>query len=1063
MPEAVSVGSKGLVTGVSPLIAPKEGAYRLSNMVSDVPGLSIKRRGMKVVRANASTPGFTSVFSGSSKTLLKPKQVWAYDDHIFVYAEDDTAVNSVVSGIAAYSMVTNAGWHKVVESSSYIALDRDQFKMKFAAVDRRQLLTTATGIKRIAGVYSDYYPLGSTTAVNYSSMYRDAGIPRALDPRCPNAVAGGASLPGLIAVTGYEWLEPSSAVAYEICWFKRDENGTPGIGAPSGRCVIRNTSTTTSYATRLKIPIPAGCSDSSYVMQIYRTLIISMDGAGVIPDPGQDMFLAGEYRLTSTDLSNKYVLYEDISIDGLLKDALYTNETQDGAGQARFQPPMARDIAMFGQCSFFANLTERNRLIMRILAVDSTGAAKGIRVGDMIVAGDLVMEAVAVANEETQLWYFAVDATAGAGSEVIRAIKTAESFVYKYNLWSNSKNGRYYAYNLTGNSDIVGVVGFEEKSIGGSTGVYLGVNRVDSPVQILPIPVFTTTPANTLAQACAVATDAGPTTVTVTSAAAHNLTTNDLVFLAPFANSTDSGTSSPKLVNTDVPSGVYKITVSSSTVFTFPSPSGSTASQTDARTATTGGYFHKIFDSATSTWTEARNSNNRKINRMMWSPALEPESAPVENSVDVGAADRAILRVVPTQDSMFIFKEDGVWRLKGEAGDWELIILDSACVLCGQESPAIVDGIVYCYSTNGVVSVDDGGTAKISGNVGGSLDSFYRSFAASPSVALGYVGAGHQEDRAYWLLTGGILWRYHVPSRSWSQHLMHDSNGFENVPSCMATVRASRYTSFDSKAYINRLVVGNAGDGFNTSTGNTAAATDSVMIERRSGRIDELCDTDIPVTFSSKTTTTVTLSSVPSGTEIGDVLLNYSSANYAPGEGVIASSAFLNRATISAINSNTLTLVIQDAVPTLDTWSKDSWAIMKQINTEWAPTPIAVGDGLRLGHFSEVILQTASRGRFSVASFLFNTESGISINDGAQSTGAVSGYAYDEWAVNYQTRNEITMPEMRAFRCDLPRESASGTYLICRVRNNRAFEQFDIAGLRLIMRDGDNKVSRTNG
>lgn len=1047
-------GSGGLTTGLSPSASPRDGLYQCFNMVSDIPGWTTKRRGIKQL---SPTSNFTDVFSGASKTLLLPVAAWYFDDHIWVYVEDATSTNSVVSGICAYSMVTNAGWHKVVESSSFLALDRTQFKMRQTTCDRRQLISTAAGVKRVASVYSDYYPKDSSNNVNYSTMYRNAGIPRALDPRCPNAVAGGATLPGLIAAAGYEWLLLSSAVAYRIAWIKRDENAILGIGSPSGRIVVRNTSTTTNYATRLKTIIPSGVTDSSYVMQIYRTNIVSIDQAGVIPDPGDDMFLAGEYRLTSTDLSNGYVLYEDISFDGLLGEALYTNENQDGNLQGRLQPPIARDLAYYGGCAFYANTTERQRLTIKVLAVDSTGAAKGVRVGDMLVMGDLVMEGVAVANEEVQTWYFAIDATAGAGSEVIRALKTAESICYKYNQWSNAKNGRYAAYNLTTNNDIVGVIGLEEKSIGGTTGAYLGVNRVDSPIQVLPAPVFTSTPSNTLAQACQVVTNVGPTTVTVTTAAAHNLTTNDLVFLAPFATSTEAGTSSPQLANTDVPAGVYKVTVTGATTFTFPSPSGAASNQTDARAATTGGYVHKIFDSTNSIWTEARSENNRRPNRLMWSPTSEPESVPIENFVDLGSADKAILKIIPTQDSLFVFKEDGLWRLKGEAADWEVIVFDGACILAAPESADVVGGQVYCYTTNGVVAIDDGGVKKVSQKVGGAVDNRLRALATYPSTALTYVGCGHGEDQAYWLSFGGTdLYRYHLPTKTWSRHFFDDkaTASGNGVVSFVNTVKASRYTTFDNQAYAERLLV------------TFSSTANCIGVERKTGQITDFADLDVAVSVSSINTSSnsVTLASVPSSVTVGDVFLWVTGAQY--GGYSVNSSNIQYRATISAINGNDLTLAISGAVPALSSWPGVGAAngyVMKQIQGIVGYMPFEVEDGVSLGKFSEVIVSTGSRGRFSAMDIWFNTETGFPITNltTAQSTSSVNGFAYRDWATAWTPRSD-NMGDMVAVRTGVPRASTTGTSLLVRLVNSRAMELFDVASIRVIGTAGDNKVRKTN-
>lgn len=1060
----VDTPSGGLVSSTNP-ISNSGGYMSLEDMHADVPGWISKRKGLKLL---SPTTTWNSVLSQSG---YAPVSSWAYDDHYFLYVE-----NGTYSAIVAYSLVTTGGWQKVVEVNYNLRISN---KSRFSGVgaDRVQLMNTSVGVKRLPAIYDDNYPRGTTAGVTYSSMYRSAGIPRALDPRCRNAVAGGATDHGLIALAGYEWLLLSSAVAYRICWIKRDENGILGYGMPSGRIVVRNTSTTTNYATRLKVIVPSGVADSSYVMQIYRTNIISIDGAGIIPDPGDDMYLAGEYRLTSTDLANGYVLYEDVSFDGLLGAPLYTNENQEGPLAGRQQPPVCEDIAVFNGSSFFANTTEKQRLIIKVLAVDSTGAAKGIRVGDKLVMGDLVMEGVATANEDVQSWYFAVDATAGAGSEVIRALKTTESICYKYNLWSNARNGRYAAYNMTTNNDIVGVIMLEEKSIGGSTGAYLGVDRVDAPVQILPAPVFTSTPSNTLAQAVTVATNVGPTTVTLTYAANHNLTTGDLIFLAPFGNSTESGTSSPRFVNTDVPSGVYSVTVTGALTATFTAPAGAAASQTDTAGAAAGGFAHKIFDTTNGMWTEARSDNNRRVNRLMWSPYGEPESAPIASYVDIGAAERKILRIVPTQDSLFIFKEDGLWRLKGADGDFEIVVLDSSAILRAVNTPAVLGGRVYALMTNGIYFVDDGGASKISGQLYHSIE-----LSALPALWTNVInswGCSHLDENAYYLTMPSVsysssgasrtspIFRYHVPTKTFSLYGYAPASSnvaaIENSsPGILISYRASRSTGHDVQAYNERIY---AVDGVTNA---------KPLVQRTSGNISDYSDFEIPAVVSSynSSTNTVTLTATAAslGIVAGDMFMVYNgTGSYVPGGyGFLpgTTSVGLERARILSVSGFDLVLDIQGNVPLLSAFSSVPSAtavVLKRIRSSAQKVPAFHGDDTVSGRFSEVVLSVGSCGRFTKIEFEFNNEVATVTPGTEQASSEISGFAYADWRLFPITSNMTPVLQyVRTFRTGVPRQVAVGSYLIVRVSNHSAMESFDICGIKIISNAESTKTRKTN-
>lgn len=1059
--ESVHVGSGGLGTSINPLLADENTNYRLTNMIADLPGWAIKRMG--VSRLSQST--FASVLTGANTSNFVPKAMWCHDDHVFAYLEyiaGGTSAAGYKSAIVSYDLVSGQGWHKVVESASHLCVDNTRFKMRSCAVDRRQLIPTSTGIKRIAAIGKQYYPDGSTSSVNYSTMYRPAGIPRALDPRCRNSVSGGASDHGLIAATGFEWLPVTSAVSYRICWIRRDENGILQSGMPSGRIVVRNTSTTTAYATRLKVAIPSGVSDTSNVMQVFRTNVISKDGTGIIPDPGDDQFLAGEYRLTSTDISNGYVLYDDVSFDGLLGSALYTNENQEGPLAGRAQPPVSSDVASFGGSAFYSNVTEKQRMTIKLLAVDSSGIGtyKGITVGDKIVAGDLVMTAVASADEETNGWNFVADSTTGTGSEVIRAIKTAESFCYKYNIWSNSKNGRYAAYNMTSNDDVFGVIMLEEKDVGGSTGCYVGVSRVDSPVQILPAPVFTSTPGNTLAIACAVATDVGPTTVTVTTASSHNLTTGDLVFLAPFAASVESGASSPRFANTDVPAGVYQATVTSSTTFTFAAPSGSASNQTDSRAATTGGYVHKIYDTTSSVWTEARSENPIRKNRLMWSPYGEPESAPIANYVDIGSSASAILRIVPTITSLFVFKEDGTWRLQGDAGEWSISELDRSCVLVGPETPAVLGGRIICMTSTGVMSVDESGAEDISGDMKSDFSVALRSTMEEPQYAAGQIGVANEDESSYTMFIrfsssndstnfyNAI--RYHSPTRTWSNQMYTGDSLVLSSITAACNVRATRPVS-GVLMYANRLAMAFE---WTNVTGSYFA------IERRHANMMDLCDWELPISITSIDTSTNSIAITYSGIsnisqiEVGDLVVNTSTG------WPLSNFADTKVAQITAVNSfaSSLTLAISGAVASLSTWSTGSAIVLKKIKSQVAfRHDISGFDSKRS---SEIELSLGNWGQVSSVSFGFYTNP---TTYSSPTTATKSGYAYEEWnPTNGRPWNSSYRSSIRILRCGVPREAAMNSFLGIIITNDRAMEAFDVAGIRLLGVPGSHKTGRTN-
>ena len=175
-----------------------------------------------------------------------------------------------------------------------------------------------------------------------------------------------------------------------------------------------------------------------------------------------------------------------------------------------------------------------------------------------------------------------------------------------------------YAYYTSTVDDVPGKISLIARTLSTSSFYVLGNNSnvgISFDPDVSPQGTFTNTVAN-------------PTVVTTSSA--HGLQTSDKIIIT-------GSTSTPSL------NGIYTVTVTGSTTFTLPV------------NVTVGGAgsWEKL------TSTDAVSSNEQKINRVYYSKFQQPEAVPLLNYFDVGAADKAILRIFPLRDSLFVFKEDG--------------------------------------------------------------------------------------------------------------------------------------------------------------------------------------------------------------------------------------------------------------------------------------------------------------------------------------------------------------------------------------------------------------------
>lgn len=145
-------------------------------------------------------------------------------------------------------------------------------------------------------------------------------------------------------------------------------------------------------------------------------------------------------------------------------------------------------------------------------------------------------------------------------------------------------------------------------------------------------------------------------------------------------------------------------------------------------------------------------SNEEKINGIVWSKLNEPEAVPLVNYATVGAADKAILRILPVRDSLFILKEDGIFRMTASGpSNVEIALFDNTTVLVARESAVVLSNQIYMFSDQGVVTVSDTGVSIISRPIEG--DFLQLSSELSTNFKSVTWAVGYETERKYMLFT----------------------------------------------------------------------------------------------------------------------------------------------------------------------------------------------------------------------------------------------------------------------------------------------------------------------
>lgn len=129
--------------------------------------------------------------------------------------------------------------------------------------------------------------------------------------------------------------------------------------------------------------------------------------------------------------------------------------------------------------------------------------------------------------------------------------------------------------------------------------------------------------------------------------------------------------------------------------------------------------------------TPVSSANEERKNGLYWSKLQEPEAVPLKNYQPIGSADKAILRILALRDSLFIFKEDGTYKLTGsDPNSITIVLSDNTTRLIAPESAVVGNNQVYMMSDQGVATVSDGGVGVLSRPIENSLQAISSDNAA---------------------------------------------------------------------------------------------------------------------------------------------------------------------------------------------------------------------------------------------------------------------------------------------------------------------------------------------
>jgi hypothetical protein len=175
--------------------------------------------------------------------------------------------------------------------------------------------------------------------------------------------------------------------------------------------------------------------------------------------------------------------------------------------------------------------------------------------------------------------------------------------------------------------------------------------------------------------------------------------------------------------------------------------------------------------------------NNEGPNRVYFSKVLQPEAVPITNFIDVGSKDSPILRILPLRDNLFILKQDGIYILSGEAApNFSVRILDNSANLIAPDTAVVLNNLIYCLTTQGVVTISETGVSIISRDI---EDLIKQVTTFNYAFEYNSFGVAYESDRAYllWLPTlksdtvATQCYRYNSITNNWTRWVLTNTCG----------------------------------------------------------------------------------------------------------------------------------------------------------------------------------------------------------------------------------------------------------------------------------------------
>jgi hypothetical protein len=466
-------------------------------------------------------------------------------------------------------------------------------------------------------------------------------------------------------------------VAYRITWTHVDAQGILHESVPSNYMVFENLSGS-AKGISVEFFIPPGIGSlTDHRYRIYRTAVSSVS-------PGDRMYIVEEREPTIDQYTAGSVSYVDDGTITTLGVPLYTNDTSEGAGQASAVPPYCDAGVYFNGMAIYAgNARQPYRVDLELYrngsGEDGLGGAR-VKPGFTWLFGASVLTGTISSADGLAVGQYLQGSLGGIpdNSRIVSFVYGSPGTITMDTVTTNSFGGSVtimdhitvggVSYRI-GASDDFGTTYPAPMAVWRSGKEAMAraiVQMINVHMQTNPSPasrakaIFTGTMTR-----LAVGTDA--TFALIRDQYAHpDVESFDVTFSAGFGYDADP----------------------SEARYPFVAPGNTSEAQGGSITsAILGGKAH------------------------IWvSKVGQPEAVPVLNLQVVGDESTAILRLQAIRESLFVFKEDGIYRITGNSfGSLRLDEFDLTTRLVDRRTVVSLGNRIFALCDSGVVTITDGG------------------------------------------------------------------------------------------------------------------------------------------------------------------------------------------------------------------------------------------------------------------------------------------------------------------------------------------------------------------